>query len=86
MIIYTFYNDILYNTKMNLSTAVGGDFDKPYDEAYELIENMAQNHFHWGGECAATEKPTSKGEMYGVNGIDRVNAKVDALTQKISKA
>lgn len=44
---------------------------------------MAQNHFQWGGERAATEKPTPKGGNYEVNGIDRVNAKLDALTQKI---
>ncbi|XP_050877114.1 uncharacterized protein LOC127080868 [Lathyrus oleraceus] len=69
---------------MNLSAAVGGALmDKPYDEAYELIESMAQNHFQWGGERVTVEKPTPKGGMYEVNGIDRVNAKVDALTQKI---
>ncbi|XP_050888985.1 uncharacterized protein LOC127094166 [Lathyrus oleraceus] len=69
---------------MNLSVAVDGALmDKPYDEAYEFIENMTQNHFQWGGACSAIEKPTLKGGMYEVNGIDRVNAKVDALTQKI---
>ncbi|XP_050915142.1 uncharacterized protein LOC127130121 [Lathyrus oleraceus] len=44
---------------------------------------MAQNHFQWGGECATVEKPTLKGGTYEVNGINRVNAKMDALTQKI---
>ena len=69
---------------MNLSAAAGGALmDKPYEEAVELIENMAQNHFQWGGERASTEKSTSKGGMYEVNAIDRINAKVDALTQKI---
>lgn len=56
---------------------------KPYGEAYELIENMAQSNFQWGGERVVVEKPTLKGGMYEVNGIDHVNAKVDALTQKI---
>ena len=84
LIIHTFYNGLLYNTKMNLSAAAGGALmDKPYTEAYELIETMAQNHFQWGSERAGVEKPTPKGGMYEVNGIDRVNAKVDALTQKI---
>lgn len=69
---------------MNLNVAAGGALmDKPYDEAYELIENMAQNHFQWGGEHAAVEKPTPKGGMYKVNGMDCVNTKVDTLTQKI---
>ncbi|XP_050893637.1 uncharacterized protein LOC127100472 [Lathyrus oleraceus] len=44
---------------------------------------MAQVHFQWGGERAAIEKPTSKGGMFEVNRINRVNAKMDALTQKI---
>ncbi|XP_050896352.1 protein MAIN-LIKE 2-like [Lathyrus oleraceus] len=41
------------------------------------------DHLRPGGEYATIEKPTPKGGMYEVNGIDRVNAKVDALTQKI---
>jgi hypothetical protein len=57
--------------------------DKPYQEAYQLIENMAQNHYQWGSERAAIEKSNTKGGMYEVSGIDHVNAKVDALTQKI---
>lgn len=49
LIIHTFYNGQLYNTKMNLSvTASETLMDKPFDEAYELIENMAQNNFQWG--------------------------------------
>ncbi|XP_050895186.1 uncharacterized protein LOC127101786 [Lathyrus oleraceus] len=69
---------------MNLSATAGGALmGKPYDEAYEFIENMDQNHFQWGGERAAVEKRTPKGRIYEVNGINRVNSKVDALTQKI---
>lgn len=46
LIIHTFYNSLLYNTKLNLDAVAGGDLiDKPYEEAYQLIENMAQNHF-----------------------------------------
>lgn len=46
LIIHTFYNGLLYNTKMNLNAAVGGALmDKPYEDSYQLIESMAQNHF-----------------------------------------
>ncbi|XP_050874985.1 uncharacterized protein LOC127078587 [Lathyrus oleraceus] len=84
LIIHTFYNGLLYNTKMKLNAAVGGALmDKPYEDAYQLIENMAQNYFQWGGERTTTEKPTTKIGTYEVNGIDHINAKVDALTQKI---
>lgn len=69
---------------MNLSAAAGGALmDKPYGEAFELIENMAQNNFQWGGERVAVEKRNPKGGMYEVNGIDRFNSKVYTLTQKI---
>ncbi|XP_058761643.1 uncharacterized protein LOC131635058 [Vicia villosa] len=84
LIIHTFYGGLLYNTKLSLDAAAGGALmDKPYNESYQLIENMAQNHYQWGGERASVEKPQAKGGMYEVSGIDHVNAKVDALTQKI---
>ncbi|KAK2457130.1 hypothetical protein QL285_004433 [Trifolium repens] len=84
LIIHTFYNGLLYNTRLTVDAAAGGALmDKPYQEAYQLIENMAQNHYQWGSERAAIEKSNTKGGMYEVSGIDHVNAKVDALTQKI---
>lgn len=84
IIIHTLYDGLSYNTKLNLEAAVGGTImDKPFEEAYKLIKNMAQNHYQWGGECISVEKSQPKGGMYEVSGIDHVNAKVDALTQKI---
>lgn len=81
MIIHTFYNGLLHNTKLNLDVAAGGALmDKPYEEAYQLTENMAQNYFQWGGERTHIEKPPLKRWMYEVNGIGRVNSKVDSLT------
>ncbi|XP_050908983.1 uncharacterized protein LOC127122734 [Lathyrus oleraceus] len=44
---------------------------------------MAQNHYQWGSEKTFIEKPPTKGGMYEVSSLDHVNAKVDALTQKI---
>lgn len=74
----------MYNTKLTLDAAVGGALmDKPYEDAYQLIKNMAQNHYQWEGEQNFVEKRLIKGGMYEVNGIDHVNAKVDALTKKI---
>ncbi|XP_050876375.1 uncharacterized protein LOC127080090 [Lathyrus oleraceus] len=69
---------------MNLNIAAGGALmDKPYEDASQLIENMAQNHFQWEGKRTSTEKPTMKTKTYEVNGINHVNAKVYALTQNI---
>ncbi|XP_050878148.1 uncharacterized protein LOC127081964 [Lathyrus oleraceus] len=57
--------------------------DKPYNEAYQLIESMAQNHYQWGSERTSIEKPPTRGGMYEISSLDHVNAKVDALTQNI---
>ncbi|XP_058725551.1 uncharacterized protein LOC131596831 [Vicia villosa] len=44
---------------------------------------MAQNHYQWGSERATMEKYHTKGAMVEVNSLDQVNAKVEALTQKL---
>jgi hypothetical protein len=69
---------------MTIDAAAGGALmDKPFLEAYQLIENMAQNHYQWGNKRTPVEKSQLKGGMYEVSSLDHVNAKVDALTQKI---
>ena len=84
LIIHTFYNGLLYNTRLSIDAAAGGTLmDRPYDKANQLIENMAQNHYQWGGERTSVEKTQTKGGMYEISSLDKVNAKVDALTQKI---
>jgi len=46
LIIHTFYNGLLYTTKMNVDVAAGRDLmNKTYTAAYALIEDMAQNHY-----------------------------------------
>jgi len=53
LIIHTFYNGLLFTTKMNVdATAVGALMNKTYIGAYALIEDMAQNHYQWTGERA----------------------------------
>jgi len=45
LVIHTFYNGLLYVTKMTIDAAVGGALmNKYFKTAYALIENMAQNH------------------------------------------
>ncbi|CAJ2657668.1 unnamed protein product [Trifolium pratense] len=84
LIIHTFYNGLLYNTRMTIDAAAGGALmDKPYNQAYQLIESMAQNHYQWGSERTTVEKPQTKGGMYEISNMDHINAKLDALTQKI---
>ncbi|CAJ2651912.1 uncharacterized protein LOC123905413 [Trifolium pratense] len=84
LIIHTFYNGLLYNTRLTIDAAAGGALmDKPYNQAYQLIESMAQNHYQWGNERTSVEKPQTKGGMYEVNELDLVKAKFEALTQKM---
>src|ERR1044072_6486834 len=84
LIIHTFYNGLLYNTRLTIDAAAGGALmDKPYADANQLIESMAQNHYQWGSERASVEKSQTKGNMVKVNSLDQVNAKVEALTQKL---
>jgi hypothetical protein len=74
----------LYNTRMTIDAAAGGALmDKPYNQAYQLIESMAQNHYQWGNERTTVEKPQTKGGMYEVSELDLVKAKLKALTQKM---
>ncbi|XP_058764753.1 uncharacterized protein LOC131638223 [Vicia villosa] len=89
LIIHTFYIGLLYNMRLTIDAAAGGALmDKAYADAYALIESMAQNHYQWGSERAQSEKisgekSSTKSGMYEISSLDRVNAKVDALTQKI---
>ncbi|XP_045791275.1 uncharacterized protein LOC123885979 [Trifolium pratense] len=69
---------------MTIDAAAGGALmDKPYNQAYQLIESMVQNHYQWGNERTTIEKPQTKGGMYEISNMDHINAKLDALTQKI---
>lgn len=84
LIIHTYYNGLLYNTRLTIDAAVGGTLmDKPYNEANQHIESMAQNHYQWGSNRNNMEKPHTKGGMLEVNILDQANAKVEALTQKL---
>lgn len=41
LIIHTFYNSLLYNTRMTIDIATGGALmNKPFEEAYQLIKSL----------------------------------------------
>jgi hypothetical protein len=74
----------MYNTRLTIDAAAGGALmDKAFNEAYQLIESMAQNHYQWGSERTLVEKSQMKGGMYEISHIDQVYARLDALTQKV---
>lgn len=65
---------------------VAGDalMNKPYPEAYALIDDMAQNHYQWGMERASVEREETKGGIYEVSYLDHMSAKIDAIAQKVN--
>jgi len=88
LIIHTFYNGLLYTTKIYVDAAAGGALmNKTYTAAYALIENMAQNHYQWTSERVITSSSPSKKEasMHEISSLDHLAAKVYALTQKFDK-
>jgi len=51
LVIHTFYNGLLYVTKIIIDAAASGALmNKDYKTAYALIEDMAQNHCQWTNE------------------------------------
>ena len=48
LVIQTFYNGLVGSLKSIIDATAGGSLlSKPFDEAYELIEEMATNSFQW---------------------------------------
>jgi len=87
LIIHTFYNGLLYTTKMNVDAVVGGALmNKTYTAAYPLIEDMTQTHYQWTSERVITvvaPSPSKKeAGMYEVSALDHLSAKVDTLFKK----
>lgn len=57
--------------------------NKKIDEAYDLLENMALNHYKWSSEIGATQ--TNILGKCDVNALDIIIVKPDALSQKFNK-
>ncbi|XP_039128971.1 uncharacterized protein LOC120265134 [Dioscorea cayenensis subsp. rotundata] len=67
----------------NLMPHRGALMNKKVDDAYNLIEDMALNHWQWASERSTASK-TSQGR-HEVETLNLIAAKVDALTQKFDK-
>ncbi|GAU39887.1 hypothetical protein TSUD_397240 [Trifolium subterraneum] len=81
LIIHTFYNGLLYNTRLTIDVAAGGALmDKDFNGAHQLIDNMAQNHYQWGSERTLVEKSQTKGDMHEISNLDHVYAQTCELS------
>ena len=66
-----------------IDAAVGGTLlSKTKEEAYNLIEEMALNNYHWSNERG---QPKRVGGKYDVDTLSSLTAKMDAMTQKLDK-
>jgi len=60
----------------------GALMGKSIEAAKALLEEMASNNYHWSSE-GATPKRTSG--VYGVDAVDTLANKVDALAQRFDR-
>lgn len=59
IIIHTFYNGLLYSTRMTLDVASSGALmNSSQDVTYNFIEEMDINHHSWGSMRQVSIKPT----------------------------
>ena len=88
LVIHTFYNGLLYVTKITIDAAAGGALmNKDYKIAYALIEEMAQNHCQWTNEettftTLPSKQKVSKDE---IPPFYLLSNKVDTLSLKFDK-
>ena len=70
LLVQIFYNGLNYNTRISLDAAAGGALmNKSIDEAYDLFEDMAFNHYQWSNERCTQKKIPRK---YDVDALDLI--------------
>ncbi|KAJ8767027.1 hypothetical protein K2173_012538 [Erythroxylum novogranatense] len=83
MVLHNFYNGLLQSMRTLIDAAVGGAIlNKTYADAYNLIKEMALNHYQWSNERGATKRTPGK---YDVDALTILSAKVDAMTHRLDR-
>ena len=68
---------------MSIDAAAGGALmGKSIEVAKTLLEDMVANNYHWSNERAAPKKASG---VYGVDAVDLLASKVDALAQRFDR-
>jgi len=66
-----------------VDAAAGGTLmSKTEEGAYNLIEEMTLNNYQWSSESG---QPKRVGGKYDIDALTLLNAKMDAMTQKLDK-
>jgi len=83
MIVQPFFNVMTHPVRSAIDATVGRILmNKTEDEAYNLIEEMAVNNFQWSNERGQPKWVRGKLEVVA---LTLLNAKVDAMTQRLER-
>ncbi|KAJ8760080.1 hypothetical protein K2173_010936 [Erythroxylum novogranatense] len=83
MVLHNFYNGLLQSMRTLIDVAAeGAILNKTYVDAYNLIKEMALNHYQWSNERGATKCTPGK---YDVDALTILSAKVDAMTYRLDR-
>jgi len=83
MIVQAFYNGVTQAIRSTVDAAAGGSLmNKTEDEVYNLIEEMTLNNFQWSNEQGQLKLVGGKIE---IDALTLLNAKVDAMTQRLER-
>nr|XP_010914858.1 uncharacterized protein LOC105040154 [Elaeis guineensis] len=73
LVMQTFYNGLNNHTRINIDTTAGGSLmGKSLDEAYDLLDEMANNNYQWPNERNMARRPAG---VHEINAIIALNAK-----------
>ena len=83
LVVQTFYNGLNSHTRINIDAAAGGSLmRKSLDEAYDLLEEMANNNYQWPNERNMARRPAG---VHEIDAITALNAKVDTIFHKLDQ-
>ncbi|XP_024021733.1 uncharacterized protein LOC112091705 [Morus notabilis] len=79
----TFYHGLNGQTRTIVDAAAGGAIlAKSYNEAYEILERMANNNYQWPTERLNVRKATG---IYEVDAITALSAQMSSLTNMVKE-
>ncbi|KAH9679445.1 hypothetical protein KPL71_026137 [Citrus sinensis] len=78
----TFYNALNPSTRLMVDASVNGALlSKSYNEAYEILERIANNNYQWPSTRQAAARGTTR--VHNVNALTALSAQVTSLTKMI---
>ncbi|XP_062103987.1 uncharacterized protein LOC133815123 [Humulus lupulus] len=81
MLVHNFYNGLCGTTRTLIDAAAGGAFmRKSANEAYDLLEEMANNNQQWPSERGNSKKVAG---LHEIDAISKLTAQVEALTKQL---